>query len=195
MIKKLSIEIQKQIAPILLEGGVGVLPTDTLYGLVGGALKEETVERIYKLRKRDLKKPMIILISSLKDLEFFGIDLNAKQKKVLKNLWPGKVSIVFECVDSKFKYLHRSKKSLAFRLPNDEQLLKLLKKVGPLVAPSTNLAGEKPAANISEAKKYFGAKVDFYVDAGTLKSAPSTLVGIDGGGKLKILRAGAVKVV
>ncbi|KKQ50924.1 MAG: Sua5/YciO/YrdC/YwlC family protein [Parcubacteria group bacterium GW2011_GWD2_38_11] len=187
-------QIQKSIAPILKVGGVGVVPTDTLYGVVGSALNKKTVERVYVLRKRDLKKPMIVLISSLNDLKKFGIVLSASQKKTLDEVWPAKVSVVFECKLKKWEHLHRGQKTLAFRFPADKELVSLLKKVGPLVAPSANLAGKKPAETYVEAKKYFGEDVDFYVDCGKLKSKPSTLVEFGKDGKLKILREGAVRI-
>ncbi|MDD5463916.1 MAG: L-threonylcarbamoyladenylate synthase [Candidatus Moranbacteria bacterium] len=184
----------KEVIKILKTGGVGVVPTDTLYGLVGSALNKKTVERVYQLRKRDLKKPMIILISSLNDLKKFGIILVSSQKKILDEVWPAKVSVVFECKLKKWEHLHRGQKTLAFRFPADKVLVSLLKKVGPLVAPSANLAGKKPAETYAEARKYFGEDVDFYVDSGKLKSKPSTLVEFGKDGQLKILREGAVKI-
>lgn len=184
----------KVILPILTAGGIGVLPTDTLYGLVGSALSKKTVEQIYELRKRDLKKPMIILVASLHDLKLFGLKLTATQKKFLQKVWPGKVSVVLACPDKKVAYLHRGTKSLAFRVPADEALRKFLKKAGPLVAPSANLAGEKPAETYVEAQRYFRDKIDFYVDAGTLKSKPSTIVKLSSDGSFQLLREGAVKM-
>jgi len=194
MNSKKDINIEKVIVPILLESGIGVLPTDTLYGMVGRALDKKTVERIYKLRKRDLKKPMIVLISSLNDLKIFGIKLNSKQKKILAKFWPGKVSVVLDCSSKKFEHLHRGGKTLALRFPKDKNLISLLKKTGPLVVPSVNVVGEKPAEIFSEAKKYFGDKVDFYIDAGKMKSKPSTLVSLDRNGNITVLRPGAVKI-
>lgn len=195
MKKEKDINIEKIIGPILLAGGIGVFPTDTIYGVIGSALQKETVERIYKLRKREFKKPMIIMISSMSDLRLFGIKLNLKQKNILAKLWPGKVSIIFDCKSKKFSYLHRGTFSLALRLPKDTNLVRILKKTGPLVAPSANLAGEKPAETCGEARKYFEDKVDFYVDYGKLKSMHSTLVKIDENGAVKILRQGAVKII
>ncbi|MDP3729453.1 MAG: Sua5/YciO/YrdC/YwlC family protein, partial [bacterium] len=69
----------------------------------------------------------------------------------------------------------------------------LLKKTGPLVAPSANPQGLTPALTIAQAKKYFGNHVDFYVNAGTLRSKSSTLVAIEKG-NLIIKRFGAVKI-
>ena len=82
---------------------------------------------------------------------------------------------------------------MAFRVPNNEFLLKLLKIIGPLVAPSANFEGEDPAKNIVAAKKYFNDSVAFYIDAGELKSKPSTVVKLEKE-KLTILREGAAKI-
>ena len=131
---------------------------------------------------------MIILIGSLNDLRKFDINLNAWQKKILNKVWPEKVSAVLPCPDKKFSYLHRGTKTLAFRLPKKRELLKILSISGPLVAPSANREGEKPAKNLVQAKKYFSKNV-FYYSKGNLAGAPSKLIDltyeID---KIKILR-------
>jgi L-threonylcarbamoyladenylate synthase len=169
------------------------MPTDTLYGVVGSALLSSSVERIYSVRKRSLDKPLIILIASSEDLELFGISPKKGPGRVAQNFWPGKVSVVISCPDSRFEYLHRGTKTLAFRLPKKESLIELLKETGPLVAPSANLEGEMPSLTIEEAKKYFGESVDFYEDEGLVQSEPSTLVQITGH-KIIILREGAEKI-
>lgn len=178
----------------LLKGGkVGVIPTDTIYGIVGSALNPQAVEEIYRLRKRSFNKPMIILTSDLNDLNHFNISLSEKQMDFLKKVWPSPLSVVLVCQDDKFSYLHRGTKTLAFRMPKDEWLLSLLKQTGPLIAPSANFEGEKPAENISEAKKYFGEDMAFYVDGGEVKSIPSTLIKLHEDGEYEVLRKGVFK--
>ena len=163
--------MDQQVINIVTErirlGEIGVIPTDTIYGIVCSALNKDSVERLYKIRKRNKNKPMIILIGSSDDLKLFNINYKI-------TAWPPKTSIVFDCND--FEYLHRGKKSLAFRLPYDKDLINILKLSGPIVAPSANIEGRKPAENIKEAKKYFGDKVDFYIDKGTIKSKPSKII-------------------
>lgn len=179
----------EQIAGLLKSGKVVIMPTDTIYGIVGSALNPQTVEEIYKLRKRKKGKPFIILIADIKDLGLFKIKLTKKQKNYLEKIWPNPVSVILPVKDEEYKYLHRGTNSIAFRIPKDKKLLKILKKAGPIVAPSANFEGEKPAENIDEAKKYFGTKVAFYLDGGQLKSLPSTLVKIEKTA-VKILRQG-----
>ncbi|MEY4731375.1 MAG: hypothetical protein RL681_321 [Candidatus Parcubacteria bacterium] len=178
----------------LQNGDVGVLPTDTLYGIVGSALSKKTVLRIYHLRKRNPKKPMIILIGSLSELRRFDVRLSLAERRSLKKLWPNAVSVVLPCKNKKFAYLHRDTKTLAFRYPKPKWLQHVLKKTGPLVAPSANWEGKPPAKTIREAKTYFADKVDFYVDAGRLHGKPSTLVRLTPAGRIVIMRKGAVRV-
>lgn len=182
---------RREIIRFLKEGGIGVLATDTIYGLVGSAIDPEAVERIYRLRYRDTRKPMIILISSLADLSLFNVKLAEDERDFLFDLWPGKVSVVLPCPSSQFEYIHRGSKTLAFRLPKKEELIEILKQAGPLVAPSANPEGLEPARTISEAKNYFGDKVDFYSDAGIIEDLSSTLVAFENG-KVVIKRQGEI---
>ena len=172
-------------------GGLVVLPTDTLYGIHASALNQKAVEKVYQIRGRAPTKPFIILISSIDQLKLFGIEITNIEKDILTKYWPGKVSIVLLCPNPKFEYLHRGTKSLAFRLPNKKDLTDLIDQTGPLVSTSVNPEGKEPAKTIEEAKNYFGEKIDLYVDQGRLDSLPSTLITFENY-QIKILRQGEV---
>lgn len=180
---------------ILENDGVVVLPTDTLYGVIGIALSKKAVERIYKIKGRTETKPFIILVTSLKDIGLFGVKINKEQAKFLEKIWPGKVSVILPCNLLKWSYLHRGEKSIAFRMvgPKNINLFNLINKIGPLVAPSANIEGSRPSETIIEAKKYFGNNVDFYINGGIKNSSPSTLIRIINN-KIEILRQGIVKL-
>lgn len=187
--------VKDNIVDILKKGGVGVLPTDTLYGLVGLALNKKAVERIYEIKKRGEAKPFIILISKIKDLKLFGVEVRKKEKAILKRYWPGPVSIILDCpsLPKEMSYLQPLNNTLAFRCPNEKWLYNVLKKAGPLVAPSANPEGLPPAENIEQARTYFNNSVDFYVDAGELKGQSSTIIKLDENG-LEIRRQGGTQI-
>ncbi len=178
---QLESNARQAVVEKIKHGQIGVMPTDTIYGLVGLALNREVVERIYTVRRRRPDKPFIILIGSINELKKFKINLNKATHSMISKYWPGPVSIILDCPNSDLEYLHRGAKSLAFRLPKNKQLIDLLKKTGPLVAPSANLEGHPPALTIKQAKKYFSNQVDFYVNQGKLVGKPSTLIRIDNG--------------
>jgi len=177
-----------KLIKILGAGGVAVMPTDTLYGIVGKAKDQSVVERIYKIRKRNPEKPCIILISDISQLENFSITLTDLQKDAVQKIWPGQTSIILDCEEEKFSYLHRGTKTLAFRLPREPGLHKLLEATGPLIAPSANLEGLPPAQNIAEAKKYFVDLVDLYVDGGTIEGKASKVIKLSKDGSIDVLR-------
>ncbi len=181
--------LNRAAARLLKEGGVGVIPTDTLYGIVASALSREAVSRVYRLRRRDPKKPSIILISGLSDLRLFGVRPTPVQMAALRRIWPGKFSVVFKTKGAG-RYLDCGTGTLAFRYPESRVLQRFLRDSGPLVAPSANWEGYPPAVSVSAARRYFGARVDVYVDTGPKRGRPSTLVAFKGR-RFQTLRPGA----
>jgi L-threonylcarbamoyladenylate synthase len=138
---------------VLNGGGVGVLLTDTIYGLFARALDKKAVNYIRQIKDREENKSFIVLISSIKDISKFGIKIDKTITQATSKLWPGKVSIVIGCKSKKFAYIHGNKHTIAFRLPEDEKVLRILRETGPLIAPSANPKGLKPATSVSMAKR------------------------------------------
>jgi len=174
---------------ILKNGGVVVLPTDTLYGLIGSVFSKKAVEKIYIIKERDRSKAMIVLISSVKDLERFDI------KGDYSEIFIPKLSVLLPCSSSRFEYIHRGTGEIAFRLigEKNKNLNDLIKKVGPIVAPSANKESFNPAETIKEAKEYFGLNVDYYINGGKKVGEPSTLIRVKDG-NIDVLRQGKVKI-
>jgi L-threonylcarbamoyladenylate synthase len=172
-------------------GAVAVIPTDTLYGIVARAADEMAVRRMYALKSREAK-PGTVIAASIDQLVELGI--KRRYLKAVEQFWPGAVSVVIPVGDPALVYLHQGVMSLAVRIPDDEALLQLLHKTGPLVTSSANHPGEAPAATIADAKDYFGDAVDAYVDAGNLGGRqPSTVIRIVDDA-IEVLRPGAVVI-
>lgn len=185
----ISDSFDDEIVSLLKRGKVGLLPTDTIYGFSAKALDETAVERIHKLKSRDSRKPLIVLISDLKMLDLLSI--SAGQAKIAQKYWPGPLSVVLPSLAPDF--LTRATGSLAVRMPDYPALLKLINEVGPIVSTSANSQGQEPVKNVADARGLFDDELDFFVDAGELDNPPSTLATVRGG-KLRVVRPGAVKI-
>lgn len=161
----------------LLAGGIGVLKTDTIYGIVARAEDESAVERVYMAKQRTPTKSPIVLISS-PDQMFDTYDQTTYDS--LHNYWPGPYSIIVPSTKAP-AWLTRGNGSVAYRLPDDKNLRQLIETTGPLIAPSANPEGMQPAATIHQALGYFGNNVDFYVDSGEvpIDTPPSHLLRYD----------------
>lgn len=179
----------KQLIKLLNNGAVGVLPTDTLYGLVCRAADQAAVKRLYKLKHRE-KKPGTVVAASIEQLVDLG--LKARYLKVVEQYWPGPISIIIPCVD--LSYVHLGVGSVPVRISADASLNKLLFSAGPLLTSSANQPGQPPANNLAEAQVYFDNQVDFYVDGGDLSNRPpSTIIRIVDDA-IEIVRPGAVNI-
>lgn len=174
-----------------LAGAVGIIPTDTVYGVVARAVDKIAVERLYKLKHRD-KKPGTIIAASMEQLEELG--LKHRYLKAVEDYWPGPISIVIPCANPELAYLHQGQMSLAVRLPAESSLVQLLMQTGPLVTSSANPPGQSTAETLDQAKKYFSKSVDFYADGGDLSDhKASTIIRIVDDA-IEVLRQGAVKI-
>lgn len=174
-----------KIVELLRNGAVGVLRTDTLYGVVCSATNEQSVQRVYSLKGRDETKPPIVLVAATKQL----FDTPAAiERAVLDTVWPGPVSVVLASTNAP-SWIRRGNNSVAYRIPANDALQQLLAAAGPLIAPSANPQGHSPAMTIDAAIEYFSDSIDFYVDGGHVTDAlPSQLIRITNSGEIERLR-------
>jgi len=171
---------------VLENGEIVVAPTDTLYGMLADATNEEAVKRLYNIR-RPSGKPFLILLPDEIWIKKLCLELSKECKSLLK---VEGLTLILKTTCDKFSYINKG--SLAVRIPQKGFIKELLKTFNkPVVAPSVNPEGKKPAKTISEAVKYFGEKVTLYVDAGEIKGEPSTILDLKE--DIKIVREGKVK--
>lgn len=190
MRKILNALSNSEIGQLLQAGKVGIIPTDTIYGVVCRAADQAAVERLYKLKTRE-HKPGTIICANIDQLVQLG--LKARYLKAVELFWPNPLTIIIPC-GPELNYLDQGKLSLAVRIPKHEELRKLLEQTGALLTTSANHPGQPPANTIVEAQNYFGDEVDFYVDGGDLSDhEPSTVIRIVDD-EIEVLREGAVKI-
>lgn len=174
----------------MLGGGVAVLPTDTLYGLVACAHDKKASSKVLLVKGRKYK-PGTMIAANIGQIRQLGVD--PVLLSLLNKIWPAPLSVVVE-MSEQFKYLHGGLGTLPVRIPDNPDLLKLLEKTGPLITTSANRPNEKPASTAAEAYDVFGEKVNIYVDGGDLgKNAPSTIIRLNSG-KIEVLRDGAISL-
>lgn len=175
--------LDPKVADSLHEGKIGVIKTDTLYGIVAQANDEIAVKKIFSAKKRSPDKPVLVLIADTSSM-FDPYDTTP----FMDTFWPGKNTIILPSPSAP-TWVTRGTQTVAYRIPAESDLYTLLQLTGPLVAPSANPEGETPAMNIQEAIAYFGDAVDFYVDGGeVLETTPSQLLRPNPDGTMTRLR-------
>lgn len=186
----ITVSIDEAIA-LIRDGGVGVIPTDTVYGLVASAHNPKAVARFYALKNRD-HKPGTIIAASTSQLQELGVD-KAYLNRV-QNLWPAPLSVETPLSDA-LSYLHQDTGRQGLRVVDDNKIRDVLEQTGPLVTSSANKPGEPGSVTVAQAWDYFKDTVDFYVDGGDRSGrAPSTLIRLLDDGEIEVIRPGAVKL-
>lgn len=201
LIKNKSDETSIELtASTLKNGGIVIIPTDTVYGFSGivdlknSANRYETDAQIRAIKGRAETKPLIQLIAKPEDLRLYTDD---EIPDSLLSKWPGALTIIVHVKEDSplADTAIPESRTIAFRCPGDEWLRKIIAECGaPVFSTSVNRSGQ-PVLDTTEAiTTEFSEEVALIINDGDKKGAlPSTLVAIENG-EVKVLRQGAVKI-
>ena len=169
------------------------VPTETVYGLAGSAYSTKAVKKIYLLKKRPFKNPLIIHYYSLHQLKK-DVDVNDNFFKLYKKFSPGPITFVLKKKkNSKISDLATAKlNTVAVRFPKNKPLRKILKSLNfPLAIPSANKSSHISPVSAKDVVQEFSNSVKIILDGGSCKIGLESTV-VDLTSKPKILRPGFI---
>ena len=178
--------VADEVCEILRQkGGVVLVPTETVYGLIARADDPAAAERIFRLKHRSGSKRLGWFIGNWRDLEKYGVLLDGLPEKLASAYCPGALTVIAPCKDGSTQ---------GFRVPDNELLAKILAKSEvPLFQTSANASGMPDARSCSEAVSQLDGEVDYAVDGGEIPADAQASTVVDATGeKIKILRQGAL---
>ena len=179
---------------ILCSGGVIVVPTDTVYGIIGDATRPEVIKKIFAMKGRVAEKALPIFVKSVADARKYAYISDAKAV-FLEKAWPGPVTVVFRHKEKLPKVLTGGKDTIGMRTPHHLFILELLSRLDfPLAETSANISGMLAARSAKNVEIYFGkAKIrpDLVIDGGEATGKPSVVIDFTGKEPV-ILRTGLV---
>lgn len=184
----------KEIAKAIKNGEIVVFPTETVYGIGTNALNEKAIKKLYEVKKRDLKKPISLLVSNIEMVERFTRDITDIEYKIMKEFFPGPLTIILKKKDIVPNIVTANGNTVGIRMPEGEIVQKLLKYSNvPIATPSANISGKKTGTDIKQIQKDFGENVDYYIDGGKCKFGISSTIVKVINGEIHILREGSIK--
>ena len=164
-----------KVADILRAGGVALLPTDTVYGLMASPGHPEAVARIFAIKGRADAKYLPVLVADTAQIAVLGGQLSPRTKALLASRFiPGALTMVLPL--AKATGWRSGRKELALRIPADAALRALLHKTGPLLATSANASGQKTPTSVPQILAQLDGTPDIVVDDGPRMARPSTLI-------------------
>ena len=180
-------------AEVLRDGGLVVMPTDTVYGVAADAFDRLATGRIASVKRRDRRVPLSVFVRSPKQLIGLTPSVPDEAERLMAAYWPGPLTMVLRAEAGMRWDLGDSAGTIAVRMPLDELALAVVRAVGPLAVTSASRSGQALPTTVEAAREQLGDDVDLYLDGGARpeRAAVSTIVDLSGA-EPRILRSGAL---
>jgi tRNA threonylcarbamoyl adenosine modification protein (Sua5/YciO/YrdC/YwlC family) len=173
-----------QAADCIKDGGLVIIPTETVYGIAADGSNKTAVKRLDDIKQRPDNKPYSLHIDEKDKLEGFVKEVPVAAYKLMERFWPGPLTMIFKAA---------TEGTIGVRLPDDAIARRLIMLADvPVVCPSANISGNSPPVTFENALKDLRGKVDLAVDAGdTTVRKESTVVDVTIK-PVAVLREGAI---
>lgn len=186
----------KKIDTILNNDGVIAFVTDTVWGLGCLPSSEIAVKKIYEIKKREAKKPLILMSYDIYPLiDYVKQPIKKEAQIIIKKHFPGAITLILDKSENTPYYITSGMDTVGIRVPDNKVFEAICKNTAGkvLATTSANISGEPPALSYEEALKYIGGKVDLIIpDYGhSAKGRASTVAGFFDD-NVKIFRQGDV---
>jgi L-threonylcarbamoyladenylate synthase len=178
---------------VLRNGGVVVMPTDTVWGMGASIESSEGIRKLYRIKKREKDKQTAVLVADIRMAEQYGV-FNQLARSLASKYWPGALTLVVPAKEKVTELILGRERKVGLRVTKHKIVQDLCQKLNAgIVAGSANFAGEKPAKARRELDGDLISKVDLVVSGEAGGQEASTVVEVFED-KVKVLREGPIKV-
>ena len=180
-------------ANIIRDGGLCVLPTETVYGLGANAFCEEAVKNIFIAKGRAQDNPLIVHISKFDEIYDLVEEVPEKAKVLADAFWPGPLTMIFKKSDKIPSAVTCGMDTVAIRMPSHKIARQIISEAGvPVAAPSANISGGVSPVTAEHCVADLSGRVDAIVDGGKCEVGLESTVILMVGEKPRLLRPGFV---
>lgn len=171
----------QKINTILQSGGVIAFPTDTVWGLGCLPHNEQAVKKIYQIKHRESKKPLILMSHQTDYLwDYIQHPIPPTAQRLADKYFPGALTLVLDKSIKTPDFITSNMPTVGIRIPNNPTIHQICQFIDGhvLATTSANISGESPALTYQEAIKTLGNQVDFIIPShDTVSGQASTVVG------------------
>ena len=171
-----------EAAALIKNGGLVVMPTETVYGLAANALDPEAVKKIYEAKGRQSDNPLIVHIANITDWSKLVSDVPKEAMLLAERFWPGPLTIILKKSDKIPDLVSGGLDTVAVRMPKNKIAFRFIKECGvPIAAPSANISGRPSPTKFSHVLHDMDGKVDGIIDGGDcMVGIESTVISLAG---------------
>lgn len=190
--KHAGLEIDRAVK-VLRQGGVISFPTETYYGLGADPFNRAAVEKLFRLKKRARRKPILVLVQDIAMLSLLVSEIPSQYLPLMEKFWPGPLTLVFPVKKEINRILTGGGETIGVRISSNQVVEKLMRKwQAPLTATSSNISGGAPAVDAGQVYENFNEQLDYVLDGGSTPAGLcSTIISLENG-KAKEIRKGQI---
>jgi tRNA threonylcarbamoyl adenosine modification protein (Sua5/YciO/YrdC/YwlC family) len=179
----------EKVVEILKRGELIGYPTDTVYGIGCDLFNKEAIEKIYRLKKHDKKKPLSFICSDLTDISQYA-QVSNYAYKTMKRLLPGPYTFVLEATRLVPKIAVTRQKTVGIRVPDNPICLSIVRRLGhPIISTSVYKANEELYSNPADIEEKYGSQLGLVIDGGVIAAEHSSVIDLTNE-EPKVLRRG-----
>ena len=179
-----------KIVEVIDNGGLVITPTDTIYGIMGDALNEDVIRRVFEVKQRPYNKPLLLLMDSFEMVDNYTEELSEMEKKLVKRFWPGLVTFILKKNDNVSDLITSGSDTVGIRIPDNKDILEIISKLKrPVISTSANITGTEVITSTKLLEKDLIDNIDYIYDGGVVNDVSSTIVRVVDN-KVNILREG-----
>ena len=178
---------------VLRDGGVVVLPTDTLYGLAANIFDITALDKVFAIKERPYGLALPVLIDDWDRLAMIADGVPAAAEALAERFWPGSLTMVLKKKDCVSSRLTAGADTVAVRVPDHPAARAIVRKLGsPITGTSANVSGADDPRSLDEVRRQLGGRVDYIVGSGPPPAGKaSTVVDLTTGAP-RLIREGAI---
>jgi len=166
----------ERVVEVLKRGGLIGYPTDTIYGIGCDLLNKEAIEKIYRLKRHDRKKPLSFICSDLNDISQYARVSNYAYK-TMKRLLPGPYTFVLEATKLVPSIAMTKQKTVGIRVPDNRICLSIVERLRhPIISTSVYKADEELYSDPGDIEERFGKQLDLVIDGGVIIAEHSSVI-------------------
>ena len=182
-----------QAVQALQQGGIVAYPTETFYGLAVDPANASAVALLYRLKQREATKAISLLVPDLTVLSSYLASYPEPYKTLIKQFWPGPLTLIFDPPDNTLQYVSRNNLGLAIRIsshPVAHEFSRLFG--GAITASSANISGRNPLCSAEAVREVFGETISYVLDGGKTPGIDGSTILKCKGHECYILRQGII---
>lgn len=180
----------EEVAKLVSDNCVVAFPTETVFGLGVKFGSYQALDALFEVKQRDRGKAISMMISNPDEIEKYAyVDENAR--KLISAFMPGMITIILKKRPFINDYFTASLDTIGIRIPDDDFVLALLDRTGPMLVTSANLSGEDSLVDDKAVMQIFKGKIPLIVKGESISKKASTIVDLSKG-KVEILRVGDI---